>query len=94
MTIDKQNPTHQRQQPRSLSNALLPLSSVGDMGSPVPIIPNSRRDPIEQRAFIRSIMEQAIEIANHIGPWFSEDSPSGNTDEEEEEKRRSQNQNQ
>jgi hypothetical protein len=78
---DKHNPTQQRQQPISLSDALFCLSSLG---SPARSMPNSRRDPKEQRAFLRSILEQALEIANDVGDYFSEDSSSENADEEEE----------
>jgi hypothetical protein len=63
MTIAKQNPTQQRQQPLSLSNALSSLSAR-DLDLPsVRSMPNSRRDRKEQRAFLRSVIDQAIGIA-------------------------------
>jgi hypothetical protein len=77
MTIDKQNPTQQRQQPLSLSDATLPLST-GDLGLQVRSMPNSRR------AFLLSILEQALEIANDVDDFFSAASSSENTDDEEE----------
>jgi hypothetical protein len=70
MTIDKQNPTQQRQQKLSLS-ALLSLPT-GDLGRPVRSIPNARQDPIERRAFLRSILEQAIELANDVDDCFTD----------------------
>jgi hypothetical protein len=87
MTIDKQNPTQQRQQP-SVSNA---LSSLATRYLPVRSMPSSRRDPIAQRAFLRSILDLALEIANDVDDSFSEDSTSDDTDDVEESSR-SQNQ--
>jgi hypothetical protein len=90
MTIAKQNPTHQRQQqPLTLFSL-----STEDLGLPVHITPKSRRDPIAQRAFMRSILEQAIEIANDAEDFFSENSSPDNTNGDEEENSRSQNQHQ
>jgi hypothetical protein len=92
MTVDKQNPTQQRQQPLSLSDArtTLPLST-GDLGLPVRRIPNSRRrddSMIEQQAaFLRSILQQAIELANDAEYFFPEDSISECTDDVEENSR-------
>jgi hypothetical protein len=61
-------------------------------------MPKSRLDVKEQRAFLQSILEQAIEIANGVDDCFSEDSSSTNTDDddddEEEENSRSLNRNQ
>jgi hypothetical protein len=95
MNIDKHNPSQQRQQPLPLS-ALLDLST-GDLSLPVRSMPKSRRDRKEQRAFLRSILEQAIEIANDLADCFPEDmeesSSSDNTDGEEDNSH-SQNQNQ
>jgi hypothetical protein len=82
----KQNPTHQREQPLSLLSF-----STGDLGLPVLSTPKSRRDPKEQLAFLQSILEQALEIANDVDDWFSEDC-SGNGNGEGEESSRSQNQ--
>jgi hypothetical protein len=85
MTIAKQNPTHQREQPMSLFSL-----STRDLGLPVRSTPQSRRDPKEQLAFLQSILEQALEIANDVDVFFLEgDRPSGNA---EEENSRSQNQ--
>jgi hypothetical protein len=94
MTIDKENPPQHRQQPLSLSNALLPLS-IGELGLPVRSMPILMRDPIEHLAFLRSILEQALEIANDDNDdyCFSEDTSSEYADGEEENSR-SQNQNQ
>jgi hypothetical protein len=94
MTIDKQNPTHQqRQEPLSLSDALLPLPAGYCLS--LRSMPNSRRrGPKEQQAFLISVLEQAIEIANNVDDHFSDESSSGNTDGEEEENSRNQNQNQ
>jgi hypothetical protein len=90
MTIDKQNQTHHREQPLSLLSL-----STEDLGLPVRSTPKSRRDPKEQLAFLQSILEQALEIANGVDDWFSEDSCSENTDDDEEEKNsRALNQNQ
>jgi hypothetical protein len=91
MTMDKQNPMQQRQQPLSLSDATtLPLST-GDLGLPVRRMPNSaRRDDSmleQQAAFLRSILEQAIELANDADYFFSEDSISECTDDVEENSR-------
>jgi hypothetical protein len=95
MTIDNQNPTQQRQQPLSLSQALLLSFSPGrDLGSPVRRMPNSRLDRTEHRAFLQSMLEQAIVLANDVDDYFSEESSSDSTDGEEEENSRSQNQNQ
>jgi hypothetical protein len=93
MTIRKQNQTQQRQLPQSLSQALLSFST-GDLGLPVRSLPNSRRDLKDQRSFLQSILEQAIEIANGVDDCFSEDSSSNNTDNEEDENSRSLNRNQ
>jgi hypothetical protein len=96
MTTDKQNPTQQRQQPQSLSQALLPLSTR-DLGLPVRSMLNSSwRDHKEELAFLQSILKQAIEITNDFDYCFSKDSSSNNTDddEEEEENSRSPNRNQ
>jgi hypothetical protein len=91
MTIDK-NPTHQqRQAPLSLSDVLfsLPAGHCFSLRS----MPKSRRQgPEEQLAFLMSMLEQAIEIANDVDDSFSDDSFSDNTDGEEEEKSRNQNQ--
>jgi hypothetical protein len=86
MTIDKQNPT---QQPLSLFSL-----STGDLGLPVRSTPASRRDPKEQLAFMRLILEQALEIANECDAddFFSEISSPDNTNGDEEENSRSQNQ--
>ena len=73
MTIDKRNPTKQRQQPLSLSQALFSLFT-GDLGLPVHSMPKSRRDVKEQRAFLMSILKQAIEIGNDIDDCFWGDS--------------------
>jgi type II secretory pathway component PulK len=95
MTIDK-NPTHQQRQASlslSLSDALfsLPAGHCFSLRS----MPKSRRqEPEEQLAFLMSMLEQAIEIANDVDDSFSDDSFSDNTDDEEEEKIRNQNQNQ
>jgi hypothetical protein len=94
MTLAKQNPTHQREQPMSLFSL-----STRDLGLPVRSTLQSRRDPEEQLAFLQSILEQALEIAADVDDFFSEDSCSDKTDntngeEEEEENSRSQNQSQ
>jgi hypothetical protein len=95
MTIDKQNPMQQRQQSLSLSQTLFSSLSPGrDLGLPVRRMPNSRQNPEEQRAFLRSMLEQAIEIADDVDDYFSEDSSSENTDCEEEGESHSHNQNQ
>jgi hypothetical protein len=95
MTIDKHNTTQQRQEPLSLSQALfLSLSPGRDLGLPVRRMPNSRRDPEEQRAFLRSMLEQVIEIANEVEAFFREDSSSENTDGEGEEENSSSSHNQ
>jgi hypothetical protein len=60
MTIDKQNPTPQRQQPLSLSDVLSSLS-IGELGVPVRM-PSSRRDPIAQRAFLLSMIASALDV--------------------------------
>jgi hypothetical protein len=89
MTIDKtQNLRQHRQQPLLRSDVTLPLCNA-DLGC-LPArssMPNSsRRDnPIEQRAFLRSILEQAIEILNDV---------DCNDTDGEKENSRSQNQNQ
>jgi hypothetical protein len=100
MTIDKHNPTRQRQQPRSLSQ-VLSRSTERYLWLPVSSTSNSRRDPEEQQAFLRSMLELAIEIANEVADLrsmleqaietanevadnFSEDSSSVNTDGHEE----------
>jgi hypothetical protein len=95
MTIDKQNPTQQRPQPLSLSDATLPLST-GDLGLTARSMPNSRRDPIERQAFLQSILEQAIELAKDVDCFFSEESISecADDDDDDEEDSRSQNQKQ
>jgi hypothetical protein len=92
MTIDKQNPTQQRQQPLSLSDATLPLST-GDLGLTARSMPNTRRDPIERQAFLQSILEQAIELAKDVDCFFPEESISECADDVEEDSR-SQNQKQ
>jgi hypothetical protein len=93
-TIDKQNATQQRHQPLSLSQALWPLPT-GDLGLRARSMPNSRRqDPKEQRAFMRSILEEAIELANDIDASFPEDTSSDNTGGEQDENSRSHNQDQ
>jgi hypothetical protein len=91
MTIDKHNPNHQRQQ---LSQALWSFPTSGDLGLRArSMLPNSRRqDPKEQRAFLRSILEEAIELANDIDACF--DTSSDNTDGEQDENSRSHDQNQ
>jgi hypothetical protein len=58
MTIDKHNPTQQRQQPQSLTQALSSLPTA-DLGLPVRSIPNARQDPREHREFLRSILHRA-----------------------------------
>jgi hypothetical protein len=94
MTIDKNPTQQQRQAPLSLSDALFPVPA-GQYFS-LHSMPNSRRQsPEEQLAFLMSILEHAIEIANDVDHSFSNDSFSDNTDEEEEEKKsRNWNQNQ
>jgi hypothetical protein len=79
MTIDNKNPTQQRQQPLSLSQALvgLPVRRIASSGR--------RRDPEEQRVLLRSILEQAVEMANEVDAFSLEDSSSDSTDDEEEE---------
>jgi hypothetical protein len=68
MTIDKpENPTHQRGQPLSLLSF-----STGDSVLPVLGTLKSRRDPKEQLAFLQSILEQALEIANDVDDWLLE----------------------
>jgi hypothetical protein len=92
MTNDKQNAIQQRQQP-SVSNALSSLATP-DLALPaVRSMSSSRRDPIAQRAFLRSILDLALEIANNVEAFFSEDSTSDDTDDVEENSR-SQNKNQ
>jgi hypothetical protein len=92
MAIDKQNPTQQRQQPLSLSDALSPLST-GDLGSlRVRSMRSSRRDPIAQRAFLRLMLASALEIAADVDDCLMEDVSS--TDNVEQEDSRSQNQTQ
>jgi hypothetical protein len=93
MTIDKHNPTQQRQQPQSLTQALSSLPTA-DLGLPVCSIPNARQDPREHREFLRSILQQAIELANGVADYLSGVSSSDNTDGEDEENSRSQTQNQ
>jgi hypothetical protein len=61
---------------------LLPLFT-GDLSLPVRSMPTSRRDLKEQRAFLQSILEQAIEIANGVDDCLSEDSPLNNTDDDD-----------
>jgi hypothetical protein len=94
MTIAKHNPTQQRQQSLSLLQALCSLRT-GDLGLPVHSMPNSSRDPRDDHlAFLRSILEQALEIGNEVDDFFSEDSSPDNTDGEQEDSSRSQNQSQ
>jgi hypothetical protein len=97
MTIDKQNPTQQRQQPLSTSDALSPLfSAAGNLDLPVVhssmSMPNPRRDRKAQRLFLKSVLEQALEITNDVDGCFSEGDWS--SENVEEENSRSQNQNQ
>jgi hypothetical protein len=47
-------------------------------------MPNSRRDRKEQQAFLISMLEQAIEIANDVDDHFLDASSSGKTEGEEE----------
>ena len=92
MTIDKHNPTQRRQQPLSLSDALF-SQHAGYVGISVRSMPNSRRrDTEEQQAFLRSILEQAIEIANDVDEYLSDEYSSDNTDGEEEEEEDSRSQ--
>jgi hypothetical protein len=84
MTIDKpDNPTQQRGQPQL---SLLSFST-GDLGLPVLGTSKSRRerDPEEQLAFLQSILEQALEIANDVDDFLLEDSSLHNTDDDEDE---------
>jgi hypothetical protein len=78
MTIDKQNPTHQREQPLSLFS----LSTI-DMVLPVSSTPKSRRDPIAQRAFLRSMIASALEITADFDDFFLEDDRSSDNAEDE-----------
>jgi hypothetical protein len=99
MTVNKQSATQQeRQQPLSLSQAFRSLPTLADLGLPVRSImskANSRQqDPEQKRAFLLSMLEQAIEIANDVDAYFPEESSSDNADGEQEENIRSQNQNQ
>jgi hypothetical protein len=78
MTIDGKNPTQQRQQSLTLSDALSSLFA-GDLGVPVRM-PSSRRDPIAQRAFLRSVLASALDILADNdddrflkGDWSSDD---------------------
>ena len=85
MTTDKQNPTQQRQQPLSLFAMLAGSSEY--LGLPVRSMPNSMRDRKQEQAFLRSILEQALELTNDIDDYFSEESSSENNDCEEENSR-------
>jgi hypothetical protein len=92
MTTDEQSATQQeRQQPLSLSHALRLLSPLGDLGLQVRRIPNVRQDPPKQQAFLRSMLEQAHEIANSVDEHFSDESssPTDNANGEQEENSRS-----
>jgi hypothetical protein len=93
MTIDK-NPTHQqRQESLPLSDALLPLPAGYCLS--LRSMPNSRRrGPKEQQAFLISMLEQAIEIANDVDDHFLDEPCSDNTEGEKEKNSRNQNQNQ
>jgi hypothetical protein len=63
--------------------SLLSLST-GDLGSSARSTPQSRRDPKKQRAFLRSILEQAIEIAADVDDLFLEgDRSSDNANQED-----------
>jgi hypothetical protein len=91
MTIDKQNPTQQRQQPLSLSDAISSLTT-GDLDlTLIRSMQNARRNPEEQRIFLKAVLEQAIEIAESVDDCLSEESSSEKTDGEEEENKSSQN---
>ncbi len=95
MTIDKHNATQQeRQQPLPLWQALRCRPTLGDLDLPVRIsMPNSRRqDPNQERAFLLSILEQALEIANDVDADFSEESSSEYVDGEQEENSRNEKQ--
>jgi hypothetical protein len=93
MTIDKQNPTQQRQQPLSLSDALSSsLSAAGNLDLPgVRSMSNSRRDRKEERLFLKSVIDQAQEVIDDNDDSFSEGDWSSKNVEEE--SSRSQNQN-
>jgi hypothetical protein len=67
-----QNPTQQRQQPLSLSDALLSLSAAGNSDLPVRRMPNSMRDRKEQRVFLKSVIDQAMEVIADADDRFSE----------------------
>jgi hypothetical protein len=80
MTSAKQNPTQQQQQPLSLSQVLWSFPTPVDSGVRVRSMPKARRqDPKEQQDFMRSILEEAIEIANDVDSCFPEDSSSKKT---------------
>jgi hypothetical protein len=87
MTINKQNstPPPPQQQPLSLSQTLRSFPTLADLGLPLPVrssMSKSRQDPKQQQAFLLSILEQAIEIANDVDAYFPEESSSDNTDGE------------
>jgi hypothetical protein len=84
MSIDKQNSTQQQQQPLPLSLFAMLAATSRDLGLPVRSIPNSGRNRKEQQAFLRSILEQAIEIANEVDDYFSDEACSESYDGEEE----------
>jgi hypothetical protein len=67
-----QNPTQQRQQPLSLSDALSSLSAAGNSDLPVRRMPNSMRDRKEQRVFLKSVIDQAMEVIADADDRFSE----------------------
>jgi Tfp pilus assembly protein PilN len=62
----EQNPTQQRQQPLSLSDALSSLSAAGNLALPVFRMPNSMRDRKEQRVFLKSVIDQAMSLIRTI----------------------------
>jgi hypothetical protein len=100
MTIHKQISTQQppQQQPLSLSETLRYLPTLRGLALPLPVRSMSKlrqQDPEQQQAFLLSMLEQAIEIANDVDAYFPEESCADNAGGEKQEgKSRSQNQNQ
>jgi predicted transposase YbfD/YdcC len=95
MNINKPNSTQQpQQQPLSLSQALRYLPTLVDLGLSVRSMPNSRQDdPKQQRDFLLSILEKAIELSNDIDSHFSKESSLDNDDGEQEQEENIRNQN-
>jgi hypothetical protein len=89
----KQNPTLQRQRPLTVSESLSSLSAAGNLDFTVRSrMPNSIRDRKDQRVFLKSVIDQALEVIEDADDCFSESGWS--SEKAEEEKCQSQNRNQ